>query len=179
MKSIRTNEPGAWGARPKQRPHAISLFVALVLFQASWIPHSCLSEDKKPDRETLVDPKIAKKVLAMEEKFIHALEKRDAEALEKILADDFVDGYKESDRALSKRGALAITKGEGLSIYRIEKDQHLSRSGANILVEGLVRENRALVTDLETEVHWGRVQRVWTQKEGRWQLLGQVRPARE
>ena len=179
MKSIRTNEPRAWGARRRQRPHATSLFVALVLLQVSWIPHSSLSQDKKPDRETPVDPKIAKEVLAMEEKFIHALEKRDAEALEKILADDFVDGYEGSDRALSKRGAISITKGEGLSIYRIEKDQHLSRSGTNILVEGLVKDNRSMVTDLPTEVHWGRVQRVWTQKEGRWQLLGQVRPARE
>lgn len=179
MKSIRPNEPRAWAARRRQRPHAISLFVALVLLQASWIPHSSLSQDKKPDRKTPVDPKIAKEVLAMEEKFILALEKRDAGALEKILADDFVDGYEGSNRALSKQGAISITKGEGLSIYRIEKDQHLSRSGANILVEGLVKENRALVTDLETEVHWGHVQRVWTQKEGRWQLLGQVRPARE
>jgi hypothetical protein len=177
MKSIRPNEPRAWGARRKQRPHAISLFVAFVLLQAGWIPHSSLSQDKKP--ETPVDPKIAKEVLAMEEKFILALEKRDAEALAKILADDFVDGYEGSDRALSKQGAISITKGEGLSIYRIEKDQHLSRSGANILVAGLVRENRSMVTDLETEVHWGRVQRVWTQKEGRWQLVGQVRPARD
>ena len=177
MNSIRTNEPRACLVKRRHRPHAISLFVALVLLQASWIPHSSLSQDKKPDSKTPVDPKIAKEVLAMEEKFILALEKRDAEALEKILADDFVDGYKGSDRALSKRGAISITKGDGLSIYRIEKDQHLSRSGANILVEGLVRDNRALVTDLETEVHWGHVQRVWTPKEGRWQLLGQVRPA--
>jgi len=115
----------------------------------------------------------------MEEKFIRALEKRDADALENILADEFVDGYEGSDRALSKRGAISITKGEGLSIYRIEKDQHLSRSGANILVVGLVRENRALVTDLPTEVEWGRVQRIWTQKGGSWHLLSQVRPAHE
>jgi hypothetical protein len=155
------------------------LFVALVLLQAGWIPHSSLSQDKKPDRETLVDPKAAKEVLAMEAKLMVALEKRDAKALDKILADEFSDAYKGADRALSKQGAISITNGEGLSIYRIEKDQHLSRSGPNILVEGLARDPHALITDVETDTRWGLVQRVWAQKNGHWQLLSQLRPARE
>jgi hypothetical protein len=150
-----------------------------MLLGASWIPRSSYSQEKTPSPEPPVDPKTTKEVLEMEARFALAVEKHDGDALDKILADDYTDGYAGGERAISKRGAISIAKGEGLTLYRIEKERRLSRSGANILVEGLAKNNRAMVTDLETETHWGRVQRVWTHKEGRWQLLGQVRPRPE
>jgi hypothetical protein len=183
-KSIRTNEPNAVLRLRRQRLRPVCYLVALLLCQASWLPHASFSQNKTPDPkktdgEAAVDPKVAKEVLAMDAKFILALEKRDAEALDKILADEFSDGYKGADRALSKQGAISITKAEGLSIYRIEKDQHLSRSGKNILIEGLARDPHVNVTDVETDIPWVLVQRVWGQRKGHWQLLSQLRPARE
>lgn len=160
-----------------QLRHAMSLVLTLLLVQASWLPRSSFAQGKTPSPEPPVDPKTTKEVLAMEAKFALAVEKRDADALDKLLADNYTDSYEGGIRAINKLGAIAIAKGDGLSLYRIEKEQHLSRRGGNILVEGLTRDKRDLITDIETEIHWGRVQRLWTKKEGGWQLLGQLRPA--
>jgi hypothetical protein len=154
----------------------VFLFSVLLILPA-WNPHSAYGQEKTATPSPPVDKKTVKEVLLMEEKFALALAKKDGDSLEKLLSENYTDGYDGADRALNKQGAISIAKGSGLSLYKIEKDEHLSRKGDNVLVEGLVRDKRDLITDVETEIHWGRVQRLWTHKDGRWQLLRQLRPA--
>jgi uncharacterized protein with gpF-like domain len=126
----------------------------------------------KPGRKVSAD--VRKEILKMEDRLREAIEKRDSEALDHLLADYYTDAMEEGERALSKRGALVQCEAGKLEFLSIKKPE-ITLNVDRITVEG---RSKMTVKDEKTgkvEERAVHVQRVWTQKDGQWFLGAQLR----
>jgi hypothetical protein len=126
----------------------------------------------KVDRKVSAD--VRKEILKMEDRLREAIEKRDSEALDHLLADYYTDAMEEGERALSKRGALIQCEAGKLDPLSIKKPE-ITQNGDRITVEG--RSNMTVKDEKtgKTEARPVEVHRVWTQKDGQWFLGAQLR----
>jgi hypothetical protein len=120
-----------------------------------------------------VDPKIRDEIAEMEKQLGLAIEKRDAPALEKILADHYFDAFSD-ENALSRANTIARCKAGVHTFLAIEKELKVIPNVEGFIVEGLARFSPAQVDD-RTPEQWISVRRLWTKKDGRWLLMSQVR----
>ena len=149
-------------------------FLALVLV-ASVSP---FMQGAAPEKEEAarIDPKIRREVEESERRLCEAIEKKDAETLSKLLANYFATSFGKSKKAMSKAGALSLTRAGELSPYKIEKDWRLSRSVDTYTVEGKTKKkpDPKVEEPQETEGQWLNVRRIWTKQEGQWLLVAQM-----
>jgi uncharacterized protein with gpF-like domain len=126
----------------------------------------------KADRKVSVN--VRNEILKLEDRLREAIEKRDSEALDHLLADYYTDAMEEGERALSKRGALLQCEAGKLDSLSIKKPE-ITQNADRITVAG--RSNMTVKDEKtgKTEARPVQVHRVWTQKDGQWFLGAQLR----
>lgn len=146
-----------------------------VLLVASVSP---FAQGAAPEKEEAakIDPKMRREVEESERRLCEAIEKRDAETLSKLLANYFATSFGKSKKAMSRAGAISLTRTGGLSPYKIEKDWRLSRSVDTYTVEGQTKKKPDPKEEepRETDGQWLNVRRVWIKQEGHWLLVAQM-----
>ena len=124
--------------------------------------------------KTSNDKKLEREIKTAEARLGKAIRKRDTVALEKLLADYYADSHEGSERAIGKQRTIANLKSGLLRYYQIEEDQKFTVNAEIMQIEGVSKFKEA---NQESEVY---VTRLWTKKDGRWQLIAQtLRPAHE
>jgi hypothetical protein len=119
--------------------------------------------------KTSNDKRLEREIKTAEARLGKAIRKRDTVALEKLLADYYADSREGSERAIGKQRTIANLKSGLLRYYQIEEDQKFTVRVDIMQIEGVSKskeENR------ESEMY---VTRLWTKKDGRWQLIAQTR----
>ena len=124
-------------------------------------------------QKTSVQKKLEREILKAEASLRNAIAKRDATALAKLLTDYYADAFEGSERATNKKATLARCKNGELQFYGITEHRTISSSVDIVTIEGVgeTPEHKKGGAEKETEVH---VKRLWTKKDGRWQLVGQT-----
>ena len=148
------------------------LFVSILAFaptQAQTSVKATLTQSS----QARVDKKAEREIRKAEEQFGQAIRKRDAAALDRMLAEYYSDAFEGSERAVSKSGTLARCKAGTLSYYKIEAERKLTARVELIQVEGVakMKQQNGRDNEAETEI---RVKRLWTKKDGRWVLVAQT-----
>ena len=124
--------------------------------------------------KTSNDKKLEREIKTAEARLGKAIRKRDTVALEKLLADYYADSHEGSERAIGKQRTIANLKSGLLRYYQIEEDQKFTVNAEIMQIEGVSKFQEA---NQQSEVY---VTRLWTKKDGRWQLIAQtLRPANE
>jgi len=124
--------------------------------------------------KTSNDKKLEREIKTAEARLGKAIRKRDTVALEKLLADYYADSHEGSERAIGKQRTIANLKSGLLRYYQIAEEQKFTVSVDIMQIEGVSKFKEA---NQESEVY---VTRLWTKKDGRWQLVAQtLRPANE
>jgi hypothetical protein len=122
--------------------------------------------------QTGVSKKLEREILNAENQLRQAIARRDTALLGHLLTDYYADTYEGSDRAVSKNVTMARCKSGGLQYYSIEENREISVRADIVVIEGLSHTtsgaNDAMVG---RQVH---VKRLWTKKQGSWQLVAQV-----
>jgi hypothetical protein len=132
-----------------------------------------------PIQKTSAEKKLEREILKAEASLGNAIARRDATALAKLLTDYYADALEGSERATNKKAILVRCKNGQLRYYRIKERRTITSSVDIVTVEGIAEnaEHMKGKTEKEEEVH---VKRLWTKKDGRWQLVGQtIGPAEE
>jgi hypothetical protein len=158
----------------------------LVLFLILFFPPTTLTRaqafrDIPPtprSKKVRIDRKLEREIHAAEDRLRRAIQKRDVAALDLLLADYYADTYEGRVRAIGKRATLAKCKSGTLHSYEIEKGWKLTLSADLVQVEGVAKEEAKAQVDNEfaADVH---VTRLWTRKNGGWQLIAQTLGASE
>ena len=148
------------------------LTVALVTSLSPLIMAAAPEKEEAPE----IDPKTRREVEESERRLCEAIEKKDAETLSKLLADYFATSFGKSKKAMTKAGAISLTRAGELSPYKIQKDWRLSRSVNTYTVEGQTKKKPDPKEEEppETEGPWLNVRRLWIKQEGRWLLIAQM-----
>jgi ketosteroid isomerase-like protein len=134
---------------------------------------------RSPIQKTSAEKKLEREILKAEASLGKAIARRDATALAKLLTDYYADAFEGSERATNKKTILARCKNGELPFYGITEHRTISSSVDIVTIEGIGEnpEHKKGGAEKEEEVH---VKRLWTKKDGRWQLVGQtVGPAEE
>ena len=116
--------------------------------------------------------KLEREILKAENLLGKAIAKRDVKALAKILTDYYADSYEGSERASTKKTALDRCLDGTLDFYRINSERTITSSADIVTVTGVARSERKSQSEAESESEV-RVKRLWTKKNGRWQLVAQ------
>jgi len=149
------------------------LNLALIVFCVASLPAATSSMARSPIQKTSAEKKLEREILKAEASLGNAIAKRDATALAKLLTDYYADAFEGSERAINKKATLARCRNGELQFYGITEHRTISSSVDIVTVEG-IGENPERKNE---EVH---VKRLWTKKDGRWQLVGQtIGPAEE
>ncbi len=131
------------------------------------------SPKPSPTPETKIDPRTEADLLQAEDRFVIAIENRDAKELEELLHPQFADSIEGRSSALAKRGFIMRASGGNLSVYRIEKERKLSRYGNAFTVEGLARDMSRDGWEERAE-EWAHVRRLWEKQGNRWIATTQI-----
>jgi hypothetical protein len=125
-------------------------------------------------QERKVSAATRKELLMMEDRLRDAIEKRDPDSLNPILAEYYTDAMEESERALTKRAVLMQCEAGKLESLTIKKPD-ISQNGDKTTVEGRSKMTVKDRATAKTEEHAVRVRRFWVQKDGKWLLAAQLR----
>ena len=148
----------------------------LILFCVTSILAATTAMANAPLQNTSAQKKLEREILKAEASLGNAIAKRDATGLAKLLTDYYADAFEGGERATNKKATLARCKNGDLRFYRIKEHRTISSSVDIVTVAG-VAENPEHKKGEDEEVH---VKRLWTKKDGRWQLVGQtIGPAEE
>jgi hypothetical protein len=134
--------------------------------QAQWKKAPATSQSR-------VDKKLEREILSAENQFRQAIAKRDATLIERILADYYADTYEGSDRAVSKKLAVTRYQSGVLPYYSIDENRKISVRADIVVIEGISHTHKSVTNDVAS----GRqtyVKRLWTKKQGSWQLIAQT-----
>ena len=127
-----------------------------------------------PTPETKINAETAAELLQAEDRFIIAIRNRDAKALSDLLADYYADSFRDDERAINKRGSVERATEGKLSIYRVEKERKLIRSGDTFTVEGLAKKAKPLASEENPKEEWVHVRRLWLRQGDRWLAIAQI-----
>lgn len=141
----------------------------VVLTALSSVAQPALSQESKSSS----NKKLEREILKAESLLGKAIAKRDVRELNNILTDYYADSYEGSERATTKKTALDRCRDGTLDFYRINSERTISRSADIVTVEGVARSERKSQSEPESESEV-RVKRLWTKKNGRWQLVAQT-----
>jgi len=140
---------------------------------------STVSQGASPKAKAASQKKLEREILKAENLLGKAIARCDAAALNKLLTDYYADAFEGSERASTKKATIARCKNGTLHFYRVNEKRTISVSADIVTVEGnaAAPPQKETQAHKETDVH---VTRLWTKKDGRWQLVGQtVGPADE
>lgn len=137
-------------------------------------PKRAATPKPSPTPETKIDAKTAAELLQAEDRFIIAIWNRDAKALSDLLADYYADSFRNGERAINKRGSIERAAEGKLSIYRVEKERKLIRSGDTFTVEGLAKKAKPLASEEDPKEEWVHVRRLWLRQGDRWLAIAQI-----
>ncbi len=122
--------------------------------------------------ETSADRKTEREILRMESQLREAIARRNVALLDRLLADYYADSFEGTNHAVGKKGTLARCKGGDLRYYSIDEERRISVRADIVTVEGITRSgHRTEGRESDREVS---VRRLWTKKDGRWQLVAQT-----
>jgi len=153
------------------------LNLALIFFCVTSLPAATYSTARPAIQKTSAEKKLEREILKAEASLGKAIAKRDATALAKLLTDYFADAFEGSERAINKKATLVRCRNGELKFYGITEHRTISSSVDIVTIEGIAENPEHKKGKTEKEVH---VKRLWTKKDGRWQLVGQtVGPADE
>ena len=149
------------------------ILVIFFLFSGQVTPQTDARPSAVSTSKSRIDKRLNREINKAEDQFEQAIHRRDVTSLDQLLADYYADTYEGSERALSKRAALARCGAGTLDYYKIEAGKKLTVRGDIIQVEGIARTEQKMETDMKTErdVH---LKRLWTKKNGRWLLIAQI-----
>jgi hypothetical protein len=129
--------------------------------------------------ETKIDAPTEAELLLAEDRFVNAIENRDAKELEELLHPQFADAIKGRESAITKRGFIPRVSNGTAPAYRVEKERKLTRSGNLFTVEGLARDMSHDGWE-SRPAEWVRVRRLWEKQSTRWLATAQIiKPAEE
>ncbi len=143
-----------------------------VLAISAWL---VMTPSHAESSEKPVDAKTKKEILAREEKLAEAIEAHDAAALGPMLAEYYADAFGDDEEAISKAEALKSCQAGTLPSYRFVRPPQLSRSGEMVIVQGTAKVSPDPRNDVGPGEELVRVRRLWTQKNGQWLLVAQMR----
>lgn len=125
-----------------------------------------------PSSEPGADTKTKREILKMESQLREAITKRNVALLDRLLADYYADSFEGTNQAVGKRGTLARCKGGDIRYYSIDEERKISVSADIVTVEGMMKSG----PHMEGRESSGEVlvKRLWTKKDGRWQLIAQT-----
>jgi hypothetical protein len=126
-----------------------------------------------PTPETKIDARTEAELLQAEDRFVIAIENRDAKELEELLHPQFADSIEGRSSAIVKRGFVVRASGGSLPVYRIEKERKLIRYGNLFTVEGLARDMSREGWESRAE-EWAHVRRLWEKQGTRWIATAQI-----
>lgn len=132
-----------------------------------------------PTPETKIDALTEAELLLAEDRFVNAIENRDAKELEELLHPQFADAIKGRESAVTKRGFIPKVSNGSVPAYRVEKERKLTRSGNLFTLEGLAKDmsHDGWESRPEELVH---VRRLWEKQGTRWLATAQIiKPAEE
>ena len=128
---------------------------------------------------TEIDAVTEAELLLAEDRFVNAIENRDAKELEELLHPQFADAIKGRESAVTKRGFVPKVSKGSVPAYRVEKERKLTRSGNLFTVEGLARDMSRDGWESRPE-EWVQVRRLWEKQSTRWLATAQIiKPADE
>jgi hypothetical protein len=150
----------------------INVILLTVFLSASSLAGQNSSATSPP--KTSNDKRLEREIKTAEARLGKAIRKKDIVALEKLLADYYADSYEGSERAVGKRRTIENCISGLLRYYQIEEDQKFTVRVEIMQIEGTSKFKEA---NRESEIY---VTRLWTKKDGRWQLIAQtLRPLEE
>jgi hypothetical protein len=132
------------------------------------------SPKPSPAPDTKIDAKTEAELLQAEDRFINAIRNQDAKALSDLLADYYADSFRDDERAINKRGSIERATEGKLSIYHVEKERKLIRSGDTFTVEGLAKKASPLAPEENPKEEWVHVRRLWLRQGDRWLAIAQI-----
>jgi hypothetical protein len=124
--------------------------------------------------QSRVDKKLERDILSAENQFRQAIAKRDAALIERILADYYADTYEGSDRAVSKKLAVTRYQSGVLPYYSIDENRKISVRADIVVIEGISHTQKSVTNDVASSGRQTYVKRLWTKKQGSWQLIAQT-----
>ncbi|HEY6230084.1 MAG TPA: nuclear transport factor 2 family protein [Pyrinomonadaceae bacterium] len=124
-------------------------------------------------QKTNAQKKLEREILKAEASLGNAIVRRDAKLLERLLTDYYADAFEGSERATNKKATLNRCRNGELQFYGITEHRTISSSVDIVTIEGIGgrRGHKEGGPEKAAEVH---VKRLWTKKDGRWQLVGQT-----
>ena len=142
------------------------------------VAQSTVSEGAAKKPKTASQKKLEREILKAENLLGKAILKRDVTALDKLLTAYSADAFEGSERAATRKTILARCKDGSLHFYGLNEERSITVSADIVTIEGNAAPGeKETQAEKETDVH---VKRLWTKKNGRWQLVGQtVGPADE
>ena len=142
--------------------------------KATATPDRAATPKPSPTPETKIDAKTEAELLQAEDRFIIAIRNRDARGLSDLLADYYADSFRDDERAINKRGSIKRASEGKLSIYLIEKERKLIRSGDTFTVKGLAKKAKLLPSEETPKEEWVHVRRLWLRQGDRWLAIAQI-----
>lgn len=136
-------------------------------------PQRSATPKPAPTPETKIDAKTEAELLQAEDRFVIAIQNRDANALGEILTDYYADSLGEDEKAVNKRGTLYRATAGTLPVYRVEKERKLIRSGDTFTVEGFAKDISRDGWESRAE-EWVQVRRIWLRREDGWRAIAQI-----
>ena len=129
--------------------------------------------------ETKINAETEAELVKADERFVNAIENRDAKTLDELLHPQFADSFEGGESAVSRRGFIRRLNEGRLPAYRVEKERALIRSGDSFTVEGLAKDMSRDGWESRAE-EWVHVRRLWEKQGDRWITTAQiVTPAAE
>jgi ketosteroid isomerase-like protein len=117
--------------------------------------------------------KLEREILKAENQLGNAIGKRDVASLDKLLTDYYADSYEGEARAEIKATTLARCREGTLHFYRIDHEREIEARADIVRIEGIAKLSRKSPAGSERNSEI-RVKRLWTKKDGRWQLVAQT-----
>lgn len=140
-----------------------------------FVPAPLVVAQKKPlppISDAHANKKIEREILKAENQLKQALEKCNNASLNRILADYYADSYEGSDRAVGKRWTIDHCGDSQARYFSIDEHREISVRVDIVFIEGISKvRSDAGSKEGEKEM---RVKRLWTKKDGRWQLVAQT-----
>ncbi|HEV2828259.1 MAG TPA: nuclear transport factor 2 family protein [Pyrinomonadaceae bacterium] len=158
----------------------LNLILLLALINLPAQAQSTVSKGASAKARAASQKKLEREILKAENLLGKAIARCDAAALNKLLTDYYADAFEGSERATTKKATIARCKNGTLHFYNVNENRTISISVDIVTVEGnadAAPTQKETQEKKETDVH---VKRLWTKKDGRWQLVGQtIGPADE
>jgi len=133
--------------------------------------------------EGFASKSVRRQIAIVENQLKQALAKCDTAALDRLLVDYYAGAFGESERAVGKKRTINTCPQGGAPYYEIVEHKQVTIQGELAVIKGVGKALAApRLNDIDTAApeREVRIERTWSNKPGRWILIGQwIRPADE